>query len=61
MFKVNKKYSNANIGRTVRFTDELYERLSQVAQDEGVSFNFLVLECCKYALDDMEPKEDPQT
>lgn len=50
MFKVEKKFSNANVARTVRFTPEIFDRLSQLAIDNGVSFNFLVLQCCDYAL-----------
>ncbi len=49
---------SANVSRTVRFTEPLFERLATVAQQNDVSFNLLVLQCCKYALDNMEnPKE----
>lgn len=59
MFKVNKKLKSADIPRTVRFTEPLFERLNQVAAANGISFNLLVLQCCNYALDNMEeePKE----
>lgn len=51
MFDVDNKFSGANIPRTVRFTDNLYERLNITAQRNNISFNLLVLQCCKYALD----------
>lgn len=58
MFKVNKDLKSANIPRTVRFTEPLFEQLNQVATDNNISFNLLVLQCCKYALDDMENEEN---
>ncbi len=54
MFKIDNEFSNANISRTVRFTDKLYEQLNRVANTNRISFNLLVLQCCKYALDDLE-------
>lgn len=54
MFKVENEFKNANISRTVRFTDTLYEKLNEVASRNDVSFNLLVLQCCKYSLDNME-------
>lgn len=55
MFEIKNEFGNANTPRTVRFTEELFERLAKVASDNDISFNLLVLQCCKYALDDMEP------
>lgn len=54
MFKVDKNLTNANIPRTIRFTESLFEQLNQVAVDNGISFNLLVLQCCKYAMDHYE-------
>ena len=54
MFKVETKFKNANFSRTIRFTEDLYEELATLAQQNGISFNNLVLQCCRYALDDME-------
>ena len=53
MFKIDKKYKSANISRTVRFTEELFEELNKTAQENNISFNLLVLQCCKYALENM--------
>ncbi len=60
MFKIDNEFSNANISRTVRFTDKLYEQLNQVANTNRISFNLLVLQCCKYALDDLEEETNKQ-
>ena len=57
MFKIDNKLKNANVARTVRFTEPLFERLNKVAAQNGVSFNLLVLQCCQYALDDMLNEE----
>lgn len=57
MFKIEKEFNSANISRTIRFTEPLFERLNQVASENEISFNLLVLQCCKYALDNQEPKD----
>ncbi len=57
MFEVNNEFKNANVPRTIRFTDDLFEELSKIASENGVSFNLLVLQCCKYALENMNPKK----
>ena len=50
MFKIEKEFKNANISRTVRFTEALFEELNQISSNNNISFNLLVLQCCKYAL-----------
>jgi predicted DNA-binding protein len=54
MFELKRELRNANIPRTIRFTDDLFERLNELAQQNGVSFNNLVLQCCTYALNELE-------
>ena len=54
MFKIDTKFKNANVSRTIRFTEDMSEELATLAQQNGISFNNLVLQCCRYALDDME-------
>ena len=54
MFKVQKELKSANIPRTVRFTEPLFEELNKVAADNHISFNLLVLQCCRYALDNLK-------
>lgn len=50
MFKVENKFKNSNISRTIRFTPELFDKLNQIAVTNGISFNLLVLQCCDYAI-----------
>ena len=57
MFEVEKHYGRANIGRTIRFTEHLLKQLNEVATEQDVSVNSLVLQCCQYALDNMKPKD----
>ena len=57
MFKIIKPLTNANIPRTIRFTEELFEELNEVAQANNISFNMLVLQCCQYALEQL-PREE---
>ena len=54
MFEVENKFKNANIARTIRFTEPLFEQLNKIAADNDISFNLLVLQCCKYAVDNMK-------
>ncbi len=56
MFKIENEFKDANISRTVRFTETLFEKLNKVSAENGISFNLLVLQCCKYAMENMEPK-----
>ena len=57
MFKV-KKIEMVN--KTFRLPTNLVKRLAVVAQEQGVSMNNLVGQCCEYALNQMEknPKEE---
>ena len=54
MFKINNEFKSANISRTIRFTEPLFEQLNKVASEHDISFNLLVLQCCKYALEHQE-------
>lgn len=54
MFKVNKEISKTeHTNKTFRFPSELVERLQLVAQQENVSLNKLVIQCCQYALENL--------
>ncbi len=56
MFKVNKPEM---VNKTFRMPAELVERLNIVAQEQKVSLNNLVCQCCEYALSNMsETPED---
>lgn len=55
MFKVEKpEYVN----KTFRMEKKLLERLEQIAQEENISVNALMVQCCQYALNNMEPKKE---
>ncbi len=54
MFEVNNEFKNANVPRTIRFTETLFEELNKIASENGVSFNLLVLQCCKYAIENIK-------
>ena len=58
MFKITKSFRKANIPKTIRFTDELDQILSEIARGEEISFNELVLRCCQYAVDNYEGSVD---
>lgn len=61
MFTVRNNLGKANIPRTIRFTDPLYESLSQLAARNDISVNQLVLQCCQYALDSVEDDHETQS
>ena len=58
MFKIDNELKSANIARTVRFPEPLFEKLNNTASVNNISFNLLVLQCCKYALENMEDQKD---
>ena len=51
MFKIENEFKGANIPRTIRFTEKIFEQLNRIAVENDISFNLLVLQCCKYALE----------
>ncbi len=55
MFYVQK---TEMVNKTFRLPEKLVSRLSAVAQQQGISMNNLVAQCCNYALNDLA--ESPQ-
>ena len=54
MFHVKKpEYVN----KTFRMPEELVKQLETVAQEKGVSLNNLVVQCCEYALENIDRTE----
>lgn len=49
MFQIEKK---EYVNKTFRIPKELADRLAIVAQEESISMNELVVQCCTYALND---------
>ena len=58
MFNVNQPKSQSNVPRTIRFTEDLFAVLNEIAAKEGVSFNSLVLQCCQYAVNDYNKDDE---
>lgn len=55
MFKIEKpEYVN----KTFRMEKKLVEQLEKLAQNENISVNSLVIQCCNYALDNLELSSD---
>lgn len=57
MFKIDNELKSANVARTVRFTEHLFEELNNLASENNISFNSLVLQCCKYALENLDEEK----
>lgn len=55
MFKVRHTEETAN--RTFRFPKSLLDKMSVVAQNEKVSLNSFVIQCCEYAIDNFQSSE----
>lgn len=53
MFELQKDFSNVNVQKTIRFTEELDARLKATSEEYHISYNKLVLQCCQYALDNL--------
>lgn len=51
MFKVEK---DEMVNKTFRLPLKLVEKLYAVAQNQGVSLNNLVRQCCEYALNNLD-------
>lgn len=58
MFKVSHPKSQSNVSRTIRFSEELFSDLNDIAVKEGTSFNALVLQCCQYAIDNYDKSDE---
>lgn len=51
MFKIEKQEM---INKTFRLPLSLIKKMQTIAQNKGVSLNNLVLQCCEYALNNLE-------
>lgn len=50
MFQIKKPTSS---NKTIRMPDELIEEMEELAYQNDISFNQLVIQCCGYALANM--------
>lgn len=57
-FRISNQFDNLTVSHTIRFPEKLHEELSALAARHHISFNKLVLQCCRYAVDDLEKDED---
>ena len=55
MFKVKK---TEHINKTFRLPLDLVQRMEELAQSRGVSLNNLVIQCCEYAMENIEDSSD---
>lgn len=53
MFSVKKQEM---ITKTFRIPNDLLQKLEMIAQKNGVSVNNLVIQCCEYALENLEER-----
>ncbi len=51
MFEIKKE---EHVNKTFRMPLSLVQQLEKLAQNEGVSLNNLVVQCCEYALDNLK-------
>lgn len=54
MFEIDKTLLRPNVARTIRFTPILYDWIKEVSEKEDLSFNQVVLLCCKNMKDQYE-------
>lgn len=54
MFKVEK---TEYVNKTFRMPVTLVDELSILAQQKGVSLNQLVIQCCKYSLENLDKSD----
>ncbi len=47
-----KKPSSSN--RTIRMPDNMIETMGKLANEQGISFNQLVIQCCEFALEHLQ-------
>jgi len=50
MFTIKK---NESSNKTIRMPNELIEELEKIAKEKDVSFNKVVVQCCEYALNNI--------
>ncbi len=51
MFVIKKPEAS---NKTIRMPNELIDKLEKLSAEKDVSFNQLVIQCCQYALDNLE-------
>ncbi len=54
IFKIKKPLSS---NKTIRMPDELIDKLQSLADENDISFNQLVVQCCEFAIENMNDTE----
>ncbi len=57
MFEIKKPISS---NKTIRLPDNLIDKLQKIANKNDISFNQLVVQCCEYALSNMETEPEKE-
>ncbi|MFI3254942.1 MAG: hypothetical protein R3Y63_11510 [Eubacteriales bacterium] len=56
-FKLEKDADKiSSINRTIRMKPEIFEKITILSEESGISFNKIANQCLEYALDNMEKK-----
>ena len=58
MFKIQRGYDT--VSKTFRLPEELVNRLDNLAFQNNLSLNQLVIQCLNYALDNLEENDNSQ-
>lgn len=56
MFKI--KHNEETVNKTLRFQKSLLDKMSRIAQNENISLNSFIIQCCEYAMENMEQKDE---
>lgn len=59
MFKV--RHTEETTNRTFRFPKSLLDKMSVIAQQENVSLNSFVVQCCEYAMENIQHSDSKET
>lgn len=59
MFKV--RHTEETTNRTFRFPKSLLDKMSVIAQQENVSLNSFVVQCCEYAMENFQQSNSQET
>lgn len=57
-FEIDQELRGMKLPRTIRFPEPLFEKLSALAQQNNISFNLFVLQCCRFALEHMMDQDN---
>lgn len=48
--QIDREFLNPNIPISIRFTEVLYTWIKETSERENISFNRMVLQCCKNSM-----------